>query len=71
VKTILSVPPIQYAKVTNLWPISIGDTVREFRLDCKEKIQLKRHFSQINEGDDIGEKKKAILQLILSLLNTL
>jgi len=67
----LSVPPIQYAKAANLWPISIGDTVRDFRLDCKENFQLKCHFSQINEGDDIGEKKKAILQLILSWLNML
>jgi len=52
--------------VANLWPISIGDTIRNFRLDCKEEIQLKCHVSQINEGDDIGDNKKAILQLILS-----
>ena len=67
----LSVPPIQYAKVANLWPISIGDTIRDFRLDCKENFQLKCHFSQINEGNDIGENQTSIPQLILSWLNML
>jgi len=67
----LSVAPIQYAKVANLWPISIGDTIRDFRLDCKENFQLKCHFSQINEGNDIGENQTSIPQLILSWLNML
>ena len=57
----LSVPTIQYAKVASLWPISIGDTIRDFRLDCKENFQLKCHFSQINEGNDIGENQTSIL----------
>ena len=58
----LSVPPMQYAKVANLWPICICKRVRNFRLDCKGNFQLKCHFSQINEGDDINENQTSILQ---------
>ncbi len=47
----------------------ILDTVRNFTLDCKEKIQLKCHFHQVNEAYDIGDNKKAILQLILAWFN--
>ena len=60
-KTTLSVPLIQYAQLGNLSLISICDIVRDYILDCKEKIQLKCHFPQINETDDIGDNKKAIL----------
>jgi hypothetical protein len=62
VKTTLSVPPIQYANSDNLSFICIWDTVLNFMLDCKKKIQIKCHFSQINEADDIRDNKKSFLQ---------
>jgi len=60
---------MQYANLDNSSFICILDTVRNFMLDCKEKIQLNCHFPQINEAYDIGDNKKAILQLILAWLN--
>jgi len=56
---------MQYAKLANWPPICICNRVRNFKQNCKGNFQLKCHFSQINEGDDINENQKSILQCLL------
>ncbi len=71
-ETTLSVP-LYSTHNSAIRPLSVYkiEKIHIFTLDCKEKIQLKCHFPQINEAYDIGDNKKTILQLILTWLNIL